>query len=85
MGEDRDNDHDARRDRAARLLVLELVDQPAGRTTSELRRTLSDLPPATVDAAIAMLLRYAVLVRRGERLIPSPALMAIDRLGLIAV
>jgi hypothetical protein len=85
MGDDARDDRDARRDYAARLLILELLDHAGGRTTRDLQRTLPDIPQAILDASIAMLVASSVIVRQGDRLNPAPALVMIDRLHLIAI
>jgi hypothetical protein len=77
--------HDPTLDRTARLIVLFLLERPAGVSSKQLQVGLGDLPQSQVGAATEILLESQVLIGADGILRLSVAVSTIERLGLIAL
>jgi hypothetical protein len=77
--------HNPTRDRAARLILLALLDSPCGLSPQQLQERFGDLPRASFEAGLETLLEAEVLISSDGILRSSPAVTAVDRLGLIAL
>jgi DNA-binding MarR family transcriptional regulator len=70
---------------AERLVVLQVLDGKRGHPPARLKSALSDIDPATVDRAIASLLKAGVITKKRTRLHPSPATRRLDVLTMICI
>lgn len=71
--------------KAEYLVVVQLLNRPNGRERPRMYRALSSLTMGVIDEAIDSLQRAGVVVVKGQRVHPSPALERLEELELIAV
>ncbi len=74
---------------AGRAIMLQLLQPPEDHrelwTWTELRKQISDIDPAIVDAELARLAELGAVVVDGERVKASACARCLDALGLIGV
>jgi hypothetical protein len=75
----------ARLQNAEYLVVVQLLNRPNGRERRRMYSALSSLAQPAIDEAIESLHAAGVIVVKGQRIRPSPALACLERLELIAV
>jgi hypothetical protein len=77
--------HEYQTESPQRLVVIDLMHRPGGRERERLYRALDHFDRDEVDEAILELENAGVLVATGSRLRPSPALICLERLGVLAI